>query len=320
MQLLYEKMIINHLGSTAFVTDGNATVTQGFLYAPFGEITTEYAPMWQNSIMPKYAFNAKELDEESGMYYYEARYYNPPVFTSRDPMFEKYFWMTPYAYCANNPLKYVDPTGMDWYQDGEDYVWSDKVVSKKTTPEGCTYIGNDKDLLQYFGFPVSNNTKETKQWVQTSIGTNVESNNPYESKYYAFGNACAKAKSTINYTIQKGEKTGKLYGIKINASLETAVSDNRAGGYANASLEVSCGNENSCTPFAFKNETSFEPIDFNSREYRNASITIPANKLSVNCISKLQIKGPWFSRSQHMSVPFTFTIFPSNLKHNYIKY
>ena len=47
------------------------------------------------SALPKYSFNAKELDEETGMYYYEARYYNPPVFTSRDPMFEKYFWMSP---------------------------------------------------------------------------------------------------------------------------------------------------------------------------------------------------------------------------------
>ena len=101
----------NHLGSTAFVTDQNQNITQGFLYAPFGEITTEYAPMWQNGTLPKYSFNAKELDEETGMYYYEARYYKPPVFTSRDPMFEKYFWMTPYAYCANNPVKYVDPTG-----------------------------------------------------------------------------------------------------------------------------------------------------------------------------------------------------------------
>jgi RHS repeat-associated protein len=67
--------------------------------------------MWQNGTLPKYSFNAKELDEETGMYYYEARYYKPPVFTSRDPMFEKYFWMTPYAYCANNPVKYVDPSG-----------------------------------------------------------------------------------------------------------------------------------------------------------------------------------------------------------------
>ena len=60
---------------------------------------------WRN--LPKYAFNAKELDEETGMYYYEARYYKPPVFTSRDPLFEKYFWMSPYAYCTNNPVKYV---------------------------------------------------------------------------------------------------------------------------------------------------------------------------------------------------------------------
>ena len=37
-----------------------------------------------------YAFNAKELDEENGMYYYSARYYAPPTFISRDPLFEKY--------------------------------------------------------------------------------------------------------------------------------------------------------------------------------------------------------------------------------------
>ena len=89
----------------------NATITQGCLYAPFGEITTEYNANFGNNILPKYSFNAKELDEETGMYYYEARYYKPPVFTSRDPMFEKYFWMTPYGYCANNPVKYVDPNG-----------------------------------------------------------------------------------------------------------------------------------------------------------------------------------------------------------------
>jgi RHS repeat-associated protein len=58
-------------------------------------------------------FNGKELDEESGMYYYSARYYAPPVFTSRDPLFEKYPWMSPYAYTMNNPVKYIDPTGKD---------------------------------------------------------------------------------------------------------------------------------------------------------------------------------------------------------------
>ncbi|MBR0073866.1 MAG: RHS repeat-associated core domain-containing protein, partial [Bacteroidales bacterium] len=102
----------NHLGSTAFITDQNQTIVQGFLYAPFGEITNEYNAGWQSGTLPKYSFNAKELDEETGMYYYEARYYQPPTFTSRDPLFEKYPTFTPYAYCANNPVKYVDPSGM----------------------------------------------------------------------------------------------------------------------------------------------------------------------------------------------------------------
>ncbi len=73
-----------------------------------------------NEVIPKYSFNAKELDEETGMYYFEARYYRAPTFTSRDPLFEKYFWMSPYAYCANNPVKYVDPTGMTVEITGEE--------------------------------------------------------------------------------------------------------------------------------------------------------------------------------------------------------
>jgi RHS repeat-associated protein len=56
-------------------------------------------------------FNAKELDEETGMYYYSARYYAPPVFTSRDPLFEKIPFMSPYAMDFNNPVKYIDLDG-----------------------------------------------------------------------------------------------------------------------------------------------------------------------------------------------------------------
>ena len=103
----------NHLGSTCYVTDGNASVVQGFLYAPFGEITNEYNNSFGSSVLPKYSFNAKELDEETGMYYYEARYMAPPVFISRDPLFEKYPTFSPYAYCANNPVNVIDPDGRD---------------------------------------------------------------------------------------------------------------------------------------------------------------------------------------------------------------
>lgn len=104
------------------------TKAETFLYAPFGEITTEYNINFGSPVIPKYSFNAKELDEETGMYYYEARYYAPPTFTSRDPFFEKYFWLSPYAYCANNPVKYVDPTGCeigDFYDRKGNYLGND---------------------------------------------------------------------------------------------------------------------------------------------------------------------------------------------------
>ena len=103
----------NHLSSTMYVTDMQQSVVQCFLYAPYGEIISEYNTHAMGEAFPKYSFNAKELDEETGFYYYEARYYAPPTFTSRDPLFEKYFFMSPYAYCANNPVKYVDPDGRE---------------------------------------------------------------------------------------------------------------------------------------------------------------------------------------------------------------
>ena len=126
---------MNHLGSTAFVTDQNQNVTQGFLYAPFGEITTEFAPLWQNGTLPKYSFNAKELDEETGMYYYEARYYKPPVFTSRDAMMDQKPWLTPYHYCSNNPVVKVDPSGM---LDEDNPVFTSDGIYLGCTKEGYT--------------------------------------------------------------------------------------------------------------------------------------------------------------------------------------
>ena len=50
------------------------------------------------------------------MYYYEARYYKPPVFTSRDPMMDQKPWLSPYHYCSNNPIKRIDLNGKDDYE------------------------------------------------------------------------------------------------------------------------------------------------------------------------------------------------------------
>jgi len=143
----------NHLGSTCYVTDENASVVQGFLYAPFGEITNEYNSGFGNNVLPKYSFNAKELDEETGMYYYEARYYAPPTFTSRDPLFEKYPTFSPYAYCANNPIKYIDPTGEEFSEHIDKFGnlivhYDDKDNSVYLHADGTTKADIDKQIAQ----------------------------------------------------------------------------------------------------------------------------------------------------------------------------
>ncbi|MDR0232139.1 MAG: hypothetical protein LBI82_08485 [Dysgonamonadaceae bacterium] len=64
---------------------------------------------------PLYKFGDKEYDEMHGLNWFDfnARFYNGivPGFTTLDPLAEKYYSISPYAYCANNPIKYIDPDG-----------------------------------------------------------------------------------------------------------------------------------------------------------------------------------------------------------------
>ncbi len=61
----------------------------------------------------RYKFNGKELDKQTGYYYYGARYYDPVLsrWLGVDPLAEKYPGFSPYNYTFNNPLIFIDPTG-----------------------------------------------------------------------------------------------------------------------------------------------------------------------------------------------------------------
>ena len=64
---------------------------------------------------PYFTFSAKEKDSETGYSYFGSRYYNSDlsIWLSVDPMASKYPSLSPYVYCANNPIKLVDPNGED---------------------------------------------------------------------------------------------------------------------------------------------------------------------------------------------------------------
>lgn len=100
----------DHLGSTSYVTDADGNIAQHVEYIPYGEVFVEER---NSQFSTNYLFNAKELDNETGLYYYGARYLDPTgaMWLSVDPLFEKYAGMSPYNYCAGNPVKLVDPDG-----------------------------------------------------------------------------------------------------------------------------------------------------------------------------------------------------------------
>jgi len=103
----------NHLGSHRIVMDANGTVKQVNSYYPSGASMAERRT--DQGVQP-YKFGNKELDRTNTMdsYDFEARTYDPTLmrFTRTDPMAEKYYSMSTFAYAGNNPVSRIDPSGM----------------------------------------------------------------------------------------------------------------------------------------------------------------------------------------------------------------
>ena len=100
----------DHLGSSSYITGQDGKVSQHTEYIAFGEIlfdehNTEHT-------MP-YLFNGKELDQETNLTYFGARYLDmkTSLWLNVDPLVEKYPNISPYAYVANNPIGNIDPNG-----------------------------------------------------------------------------------------------------------------------------------------------------------------------------------------------------------------
>jgi RHS repeat-associated protein len=107
----------DHLGSTSYITDRQGNAEQFIVYMPYGEVLTEEHGSWESP----YRFNGKELDAETGLYYYGARYYEPQtaMWYGVDPMAEKYPNVGGYVYCVGNPVRLIDPDGMEAEEIGE---------------------------------------------------------------------------------------------------------------------------------------------------------------------------------------------------------
>ena len=117
----------DHLGSSSFITNLDGEVVQHIEYVPFGEVFIEERNNVWNT---PYLFNAKEFDEETGLYYYGARYYEPrlSLWMSTDPLQEKYSAYSTYCYVFNRPIIFFDPNG----EEGLREWWNNNKMTTRT--------------------------------------------------------------------------------------------------------------------------------------------------------------------------------------------
>src|SRR4030043_2084216 len=101
----------NNIGSTTLLTNKDGNDIGQFLYTPFGGMWVEEASEVDISHITRF-FTNQQYDKESGLYYYNARYYDPHLgtFITPDPAMDG---LNHYNYCNSNPIKYTDPTGLE---------------------------------------------------------------------------------------------------------------------------------------------------------------------------------------------------------------
>jgi RHS repeat-associated protein len=108
----------DHLGGTNVVTNATGAPVELLEYKPFGDFSRRDR-LDSSSTTAWYYFTNKPLDDETGLYYYGARYYHPILgrFITPDTIVqapENPQTLNRYTYCSNNPVNLIDPTGHKW--------------------------------------------------------------------------------------------------------------------------------------------------------------------------------------------------------------
>ena len=108
----YHYYLKDHQGNNRVAINQSGTVEETNHYYPFGGVFAS-----TGNAQP-YKYNGKEYDSKKGLNWYDygARHYDAVLgrFTTVDPLSEKYYLLSPYTYCGNNPILFIDKSGMDF--------------------------------------------------------------------------------------------------------------------------------------------------------------------------------------------------------------
>ena len=174
----------DHLVSAAYLTNDAGQVTQTLNYLPYGEDWVDIQNYTETRYprLGQYTFTGKERDEETGYGYFGARYMDHELTTmwlSVDPMSDKYPSISPYAYCAWNPVRLIDPDGReigDYYDTKGNYLGWDG-----NNDNNVYIVGNRADKKR-----IKNNDKEGR----TTSVADLQSEPLLKTTYGVLREAC----------------------------------------------------------------------------------------------------------------------------------
>ena len=218
----------DHLGSAQFVTDWRGRQYEHIEYTPYGELWIEEVAAGLDKL--PFRFTGKEMDEETGLYYYGARYLDPKYsrWLSGDPALSDYIPKAPiddeakkhnenlpgmggvfnvvnlhlYHYAGNNPVKYTDP-------DGKKIVLLNRSYGAGGYGHNAVLIGDDKNgWILYSKDDVDKNTRKEYKSLGEFIFENKEA--PYDEKY----DRAIVMETTIDEDKQMQTRGDSIYGRK----------------------------------------------------------------------------------------------------------
>ena len=160
---VYHYYLQDHLGNNRMVVNANGEVEQVNHYYAFGGLMGEST----GGDTQTYKYNGKELDRINGLdwYDYGARNYDAALgrWHVVDPLAEKYYNVSPYAYCGNNPMNRIDPNGMemDWVQSDTQMKYDRRIIDEETAqlyygkfaiyrPLGYSYIATTGENITLY--------------------------------------------------------------------------------------------------------------------------------------------------------------------------
>jgi RHS repeat-associated protein len=167
----YQYFLKDHLGNTRITFNENGSIIQEDSYYPFGMAMAGLKYETGTDLPNQYLYNGKELQDDFGLGWYDfhARFYDPSLArtTTQDPHAENYYSESNYGFMGNNPIKNIDPTGMDWYTstDGSATIWKEGSAEI----EGYNNIGAEYTLDVGNGTNIIYNQNEAISMTETVL-------------------------------------------------------------------------------------------------------------------------------------------------------